>query len=355
MLGMMTFVGGDDEEEGPNNCQELGDTDGLLRFFRLVIENRDACISTTEPRYRKSARGFSGAFSTATGLVLSQVGRVWSYLLYFFFMDNSERGGSLSNIHAHYNLSNDLFDVFLDSETRMYSSAIYEGGGVLGQFGGTLEEAQVRKLDTLCSKLGLCKAGPRLKLLDIGFGWGGLSIHAAKYYNCDVVGITLSVEQWEGAMKRVKKEGLERRIEFLVIDYRAFAREGRNHMAFDRVVSCEMIEAVGHNHLGEFFAAAEAVLAPGGVLVMEAITTPEMRYETYRRSADFINTIVFPGSCCPSLHALVDAAQKESVLSLEVSNRASHVVRRQQSMKLTRSIFLLRLIGTFFIHFACRN
>jgi cyclopropane-fatty-acyl-phospholipid synthase len=158
---------------------------------------------------------------------------------------------------------------------------------------------------------------PGQTLLDIGFGWGGLSIHAAKKYGCKVTGITLSVEQKALADDRVQKEGLQDLITFEVVDYRTFARRIENLGKFDRVLSCEMIEAVGHRHLGEFFWAVERVLTKDGVLVMEAITTPEERYETYIRSTDFINTIIFPGSCCPSLHALVDAAYRQSSLTLE--------------------------------------
>uniref|UniRef100_A0A7S2PQB7 Polyketide synthase methyltransferase domain-containing protein n=1 Tax=Leptocylindrus danicus TaxID=163516 RepID=A0A7S2PQB7_9STRA len=234
-------------------------------------------------------------------------------------MDNSERGGSLKNIHAHYDLSNDLFTTFLDKETLMYSSAIYDAvkapSGRSGLvFRGTLEEAQWRKLDTLLDR---AQVQPGQRLLDIGFGWGGLSLHAAKKYGCEVTGITLSVEQKALAEERVKKAGLEHLITFEVVDYRKFARRKENRGKFDRVLSCEMIEAVGHEHLGEFFWAVEQVLAYDGILVMEAITTPETRYETYRRSTDFINTIIFPGSCCPSLHALVDASYKQSSLTLE--------------------------------------
>jgi cyclopropane-fatty-acyl-phospholipid synthase len=181
-------------------------------------------------------------------------------------------------------------------------------------FRGSLEQAQWRKLDTLLDR---AQIQPGQKVLDIGFGWGGLSLLAAKKYGCEVTGITLSVEQKALAEKRVKKEGLEHLITFEVVDYRVFSRRPENLGKFDRVLSCEMIEAVGHDHLGEFFWAVEQVLARDGVLVLEAITTPEERYETYRRSTDFINTVIFPGGCAPSLHALVDAAYSESALTLE--------------------------------------
>jgi cyclopropane-fatty-acyl-phospholipid synthase len=295
----------------------IGDPVGLTRLFLLLLGNRDRPSDSHTPE--TSYKGYSGANAINAGLMLSKIGSFLNFVRYRLTMDNSERGGSLKNIHAHYDLSNDLFTSFLDKETLMYSSAIYDAvkapapqHGLV--FRGTLEEAQWRKLDTLLDR---AQVKPGQQVLDIGFGWGGLSLHAAKKYGCKVTGITLSVEQRDLAMNRVKKEGLEDLITFEVIDYRTFARRKENQGRFDRVLSCEMIEAVGHDHLVEFFWAVEQVLDRDGVLVMEAITTTEERYENYLRSTDFINTIIFPGSCCPSLHALVDAAYKGSRLSLE--------------------------------------
>ena len=295
----------------------IGDPVGLTRLLLLVLGNRDLGKINHVPA--RSYKGFAGKNPINAGLLLSKIGSFLNYLRYKLTMDNSEKGGSLKNIHAHYDLSNDLFTSFLDKETLMYSSAIYDAvrapspqKGLV--FRGTLEEAQWRKLDTLCDR---AQMEPGQTVLDIGFGWGGLSLHAAKKYGCKVTGITLSVEQKALAEERVRKEGLEHLITFEVIDYRTFARRKENLGKFDRVLSCEMIEAVGHEHLPEFFWAVEQVLAPDGVLVMEAITTTEERYEDYLRSTDFINTIIFPGSCCPSLHALVDAAYKGSNLTLE--------------------------------------
>jgi cyclopropane-fatty-acyl-phospholipid synthase len=295
----------------------IGDPVGLTRLLLLLIGNRD--LGTGEHEPNRSCKGYSGANAVNAGLLLSKIGSFLNFIRYRLTMDNSEKGGSLKNIHAHYDLSNDLFTSFLDKETLMYSSAIYDAvkapapqQGLV--FRGTLEEAQWRKLDTLLDR---AQVQPGQTVLDIGFGWGGLSLHAAKKYGCKVTGITLSVEQKALAMKRVEKEGLQDLITFEVIDYRTFARKKENQGKFDRVLSCEMIEAVGHDHLGEFYWAVEQVLAPGGVLVMEAITTTEERYENYLRSTDFINTIIFPGSCCPCLHALVDAAYKGSRLTLE--------------------------------------
>jgi len=294
----------------------LGDPIGLTRMFLLFIGNRD--VPPYTPR-KAGKNSYANAMTNASGLFIAKLGSFFNYLRYKMAMNNSERGGSLRNIHAHYDLSNDLFRTFLDKETLMYSSAIYDAvqapspvDGLV--FRGSLEEAQWRKLDTLLHR---AQVKPGQTLLDIGFGWGGLSLHAAKKYGCSVTGITLSVEQKALAEERVREQGLESLITFEVVDYRTFARREENRGKFDRVLSCEMIEAVGHEHLGEFYWAVEQVLAHDGVLVMEAITTPEQRYETYIRSTDFINTIIFPGSCCPSLHALVDAAYKNSCLTLE--------------------------------------
>ena len=295
----------------------IGDPVGLTRFFLLALGNRDWPGQIHTPG--RSSKGYSGANAINAGLLLSKIGSFLNFLRYRLTMDNSERGGSLKNIHAHYDLSNDLFTSFLDRETLMYSSAIYDAvKAPSGQdglvFRGSLEEAQWRKLNTLLER---AQVKPGQKLLDIGFGWGGLSLLAAKKYGCRVTGITLSIEQKALAEKRVKKAGLGHLINFEVIDYRVFARRKDNLGKFDRVVSCEMIEAVGHDHLVEFYWAVEQVLAPNGILVMEAITATEERYEVYRRTTDFINTIIFPGGLCPSLHALVDAAYKGSRLSLE--------------------------------------
>jgi len=338
MAGQFLVEGLEKEEEYPwtlrsppseNNTSKakdemndiIGDPIGLTRLFLLFVGNRD----TNGIGLRSAkAHGYGNALQNASGLAISKIGSFVNYLRFKIFMDNSERGGSLKNIHAHYDISNDLFRTFLDKETLMYSSAIYDAvaapPATMGQpssglvFKGSLEEAQWRKLDTLCDR---AQIQPGQTLLDIGFGWGGLSLHAAKKYGCKVTGITLSVEQKALAEERVEKEGLGHLINFEVIDYRTFARRKDNRGKFDRVISCEMIEAVGHEHLGEFFWAVEQVLAYDGVLVMEAITTPESRYETYLRSTDFINTVIFPGGICPSLHALVDASYKWSTLTLE--------------------------------------
>jgi cyclopropane-fatty-acyl-phospholipid synthase len=202
----------------------------------------------------------------------------------------------------------------------MYSCAIFDTEVVRDNavelprivFKDTLEQAQLRKVDTLLSRLE--PLGPEHTLLDIGFGWGGICIRAAEKYGCKVHGITLSTEQKTLAEEKVAKKGLGHLITFELMDYRVFASQGHQ---FDRIVSCEMIEAVGHSHLNDFFATVNSLLKPDGIFVMQAITMPDARYPVYHKSADFLNTIIFPGGCCPSLSALLNAMATNSTLHLE--------------------------------------
>ncbi|KAI2507304.1 Mycolic acid cyclopropane synthetase [Fragilaria crotonensis] len=183
----------------------LGDPVGLMRLFMLFIGNRDR-PELFQPRKAGRGNRYSNAMTNGSGLLISKLGSIFNYLRYKLTMDNSEPGGSLKNIHAHYDLSNDLFRSFLDPETLMYSSAIYDAVRAPSQTGlvfrGTLEEAQWRKLDTLLARAQLEPNQSLLTLVSVG----GLSLHAAKKYGCKVVGITLSVEQKALAEKRVEKE-----------------------------------------------------------------------------------------------------------------------------------------------------
>lgn len=280
---------------------------GLTSLMLLLIDNM--------PIGRKDvAAGWD-----ANKLITASLGSAINFWQYRFFLDNS-LANSQSNIHAHYDLSNALFETFLDRDHLMYSSALFTTSRcpTTGEtlFHDSLETAQLRKIDLLLSKLE--PIGPQDTLLDVGFGWGGICIRAAEKYGCRVVGITLSVEQKALAEARVQAKGLGHLISFQLVDYREFAAQcvqaGR---AFDRIVSCEMIEAVGHNHLPSFFQAIESLLAPQGIFVMQAITMPDSRYANYVRSADFCNTIIFPGGCCPSLSALLQAMSTESTLFLD--------------------------------------
>jgi cyclopropane-fatty-acyl-phospholipid synthase len=210
------------------------------------------------------------------------------------------RSGSRRNIAAHYDLGNEFFALFLDP-TMMYSSAVFEHPAM------TLEEAQAAKLERICRRLDL-KPGDRV--LEIGTGWGAFAMHAAGRYGCHVTTTTISEEQYALANERIYAAGLEDRITILKKDYRDL--EGR----YDKLVSIEMIEAVGHHYLGAFFAKCAALLEPHGRMLLQAITIADQRYEAARRGVDFIKRYIFPGCCIPSVTALVTAATRASDLRL---------------------------------------
>ncbi|KPQ30117.1 MAG: cyclopropane-fatty-acyl-phospholipid synthase [Marinobacter excellens HL-55] len=208
--------------------------------------------------------------------------------------------GSRKNISAHYDLGNDLFELFLDP-TMMYSSAIYP------REDATLEEAAVHKLDTICRKLEL---KPTDRVVEIGTGWGGFAIHAAKHYGCHVTTTTISKEQLELAKERVKAEGLDDQITLLFDDYRDL--EGQ----FDKLVSIEMIEAVGPQFLDSYLSQISALLKPDGLALIQAINMPEQRYKRALKNVDFIQRFIFPGSFIPSFGAILNSMRRESDLVL---------------------------------------
>jgi cyclopropane-fatty-acyl-phospholipid synthase len=203
--------------------------------------------------------------------------------------DNNRRG-SRANIAAHYDLGNEFYRLFLD-DTLMYSAAIFptpEAG---------LREASVAKIDRICRKLEL---GPDDHLLEIGSGWGGFALHAAQRYGCRVTTTTISQEQYQLTRERVREAGLEERVTVLCQDYRDLCG------SFDKLVSIEMIEAVGERHLKTYFRACARLLKPHGMMLLQAITVADQKYEQYRNEVDFIRHYIFPGGFLPSLGALVD-------------------------------------------------
>jgi len=179
-------------------------------------------------------------------------------------------------------------------------------------FKGSLEEAQERKLDHLISRANVQRTD---RVLDLGFGWGGLSIRLAETVGCRVHGITLSKEQHALALERVRARGLEHLVSFEIVDYRDFAAAHAGE--FDKIISVEMIEAVGANYFGDFMAALDRLLAPDGVIVIQAITIPEARFAEYLRTTDFINTIIFPGGALPCIAALSAAMMQRTNLVLD--------------------------------------
>jgi cyclopropane-fatty-acyl-phospholipid synthase len=221
------------------------------------------------------------------------------YKLYHFARKNTKLG-SRKNILAHYDLGNDFYALFLD-QTMTYSCGIFEHEQ------STLEDASVAKYDRLCQKLQL-KPGHRV--VEIGTGWGGFAVHAAQNYGVHVTTTTISEEQHRYAAKRFRKAGLEDQISLLKKDYRDIRGE------FDRLVSIEMIEAVGHHFYAAFFQTCSRLLKDEGLMALQAITIGDQIFDRHKRSVDFIKRYIFPGSCIPSITAISDAIARATDLRL---------------------------------------
>ncbi len=259
------------------------ETDNLAQVIRWMILNRE------------QNPAISGGATTGAGIGLL---RGVNELLHAL-RDNDPKG-SERNIAAHYDLSNELFACFLD-ESMTYSCADFSSGAQ------TLEEAQHAKLDRLACAMHIRSFD---HVLEVGGGWGGFALHLAQKYGCRVTTITVSREQLKLMRERIAAAGLGNRIEARFQDYRSI--EGQ----FDKVVSVEMLEAVGHRHLPEFFAAVERVLLPHGLLGVQVITAADSRYDEIRRRADWTQKHIFPGSLIPSLAALTSAARQGSRLQM---------------------------------------
>ncbi|HSI44219.1 MAG TPA: cyclopropane-fatty-acyl-phospholipid synthase family protein [Methylotenera sp.] len=216
------------------------------------------------------------------------------------WLNSNTAEGSRKNIAAHYDLGNDMFGLFLDS-TMMYSSAIFNG------YTHTLRAASELKLKTICDKLQL---KPTDHVIEIGTGWGGFAIYAATHYGCKVTTTTISKQQYELAKQRVIESGLQDKITLLLEDYRNL----QGH--YDKLVSIEMIEAVGYQFYDTYFAKVGTLLKPNGLALIQAITIADQRYESAKKSVDFIQRYIFPGSCIPSNTAMLNSITKTSDLRL---------------------------------------
>lgn len=208
--------------------------------------------------------------------------------------------GSRKNIRDHYDIGNDFFQLFLD-ETMMYSSALFQGEK------RTLKEASLAKIKMICDKLEL---KPTDNVVEIGTGWGSLAIYAAENYGCHVTTTTISREQYEFTKKRIEEKGLQDKITLLFEDYRHLRGE------FDKLVSVEMIEAVGINNLPVYFEKCSSLLKPQGLMVIQAITIREQFYESAKNSVDFIQKHIFPGGALPSVWAMMDCIKDNTDLML---------------------------------------
>jgi cyclopropane-fatty-acyl-phospholipid synthase len=216
------------------------------------------------------------------------------------WMNRNHKAGSRRNISAHYDLGNRFFELFLD-ETMAYSCGIFERPE------SSLRDASIAKFDAACSKLDL---RPGHHLLEIGTGWGGLAIHAARHYGCRVTTTTISREQYNLARERVARAGLDGQITVLLEDYRDLRG------SYDALVSIEMIEAVGHQYLDTYFSCCSRLLAPHGAMLLQSITIRDQFYDQARRSVDFIKRFIFPGCCIPSVKALTDSLARASDLKI---------------------------------------
>lgn len=216
------------------------------------------------------------------------------------WLNSNTTEGSRKNIAAHYDLGNALFAMFLD-ETMMYSSAIFNDRT------DTLKAASELKLKTICEKLDLKSYD---HVIEIGTGWGGFAIYAAKHYGCKVTSTTISQQQYTLAKAKVEAAGLQDKITLLLDDYRHL------HGQFDKLVSIEMIEAVGHQFYDTYFATVSALLKPNGLALIQAITITDQRYESAKNSVDFIQRYIFPGSCIPSNTAMLNSITRKTDLRL---------------------------------------
>ncbi|TGL41484.1 SAM-dependent methyltransferase [Leptospira perdikensis] len=213
---------------------------------------------------------------------------------FLHFLRKNTLTGSKKNIVEHYDLGNRFYKLFLDP-TMTYSSAYFEA------LEDTLEEAQTKKVDKLCQKL---KLNPADHLLEIGSGWGFLSIHAAKNYGCRVTTVTLSEEQYSFAKEKIEKEGLSDKIEIRIQDYRKL--EGQ----FTKIVSVEMLEAVGDAFYETFFQKCQDLLTKDGIMALQVITCPDSRFTSFKKGIDFIQKHIFPGSLLPSIGRMNQAINR---------------------------------------------
>jgi cyclopropane-fatty-acyl-phospholipid synthase len=222
------------------------------------------------------------------------------FLKLFHAMNRNSKEGSSRNIAAHYDLGNSLYELMLD-ETMMYSCAIFPRAD------SSLHEAQIAKLDAICQKLAL---SPGDHLVEIGTGWGGLAIHAATNYGCRVTTTTISREQHDYARAKIERLGLGDRITLLFQDYRDLTGQ------YDKLVSVEMIEAVGADFLETYVAKCASLLKPDGLMLLQAITIQDQNYMQALRSVDYIQRFIFPGSFIPSVTAIAAAVCKATDLKI---------------------------------------
>ncbi len=299
------------------------DCDHLTDLIRLFVLNREVL------------QGIDGGI----GSLMQPIQK------YFHGLNRNTLEGSKNNIRSHYDIGNDFFKLFLD-ESMMYSSAMFPSKE------SSLFEASMNKVTKIVSKL---KLKPTDHLVEIGTGWGTLAIHAAKTYGCKVTTTTISREQFNLATQRIKEANLEDKITILFEDYRNLTG------TYDALISVEMIEAVGLDHLDTYFEKCSSLIKPDGIMVLQAITIRDQFYESARKSVDFIQRHIFPGSGIPSMHAMMNSVTKKTDLALthqedfaeDYADTLNHWARRLESNqseipKLGYPKFLYRLWKYYF-------
>lgn len=278
-------------------------SDDLVSLIRIMIANRSALKKIT--------------FGTLLNIAGDKV---------IHSARANRLGQSQKNIEAHYDLSNDLYELFLD-ETMTYSAAYFE------EPGQSLADAQRAKYRRLAEKVRL---GAGDHVLEIGCGWGGFASVAAGEYGARVTGITLSTEQAEYARERMEREGLSHLVDIRIVDYREV--EGQ----FDRIVSIEMLEAVGHRYLDTYFEQVDRLLAPDGLASIQVITIPEQRYDAYLRRPDFIQRYIFPGGHLPSLEAMTSSMGQNTDLYVDATENIG--MHYAETLRLWRENFLANVV-----------
>ncbi len=280
-------------------------TDSLTEVVRLFAANADLLN-----------RKMDGGWSKLTAPLL----RIFHRL-----RKNTTRG-SRKNIMAHYDLSNEFFRLFLD-RSMGYSCGIFEHEN------STLHEAQVAKFDRICKKLDLQEQD---HVIEIGGGWGGFALHAAQNYGCRVTTTTISDNQYRYMQELFINNNMADRIEVLKQDYRKLTGK------FDKLVSIEMIEAVGHHFLDTFFDCCCRLLKPDGMMALQAITIPDHEFKRHKHSVDFIKRYIFPGSCIPSVAAMTKSmAQKTDMRLIHFEDITSHYAT---TLRLWRERFFANLV-----------
>ena len=253
-------------------------TEDLIQVLRLFTINREAL--------------FSFKYGLASAM------KAYSYINKSLKRNNLQ--GAKRNISAHYDIGNEMYRLFLDGK-MMYSSAYYTDEH------DDLESASEKKLDLICTKL---KLSAQDKVIEIGSGWGGFAVHAAENYGCHVTTTTISEEQYQHVVALVKAKGLENRVLVLKNDYRNL--EGK----YDKLVSIEMIESVGHQYINDYFSICSHLLKDNGIMLIQAITISDYLYKQYINSMDFIRKYVFPGGCLTSISSMLDSSSSHTDLTL---------------------------------------